>query len=110
MSPPGYVATPEPPVEQHQRGEGTDLSTKSGQERHLVHELGVTYPQAKALIRAYILDCRDEARRLDALRDLREACEYAQATLRANPVDRGTRAYYDRLRAAYSDALTGDVA
>jgi hypothetical protein len=66
-SPPAYAATTEPPVE-HISGERvTDLSTKSGQERYLVRELGVTYPQAKALIRAYILDQRDrDARRASA--------------------------------------------
>lgn len=54
-----------PPVEHISGERNTDLSTKSGQERYLVHELGATYPQAKALIRAYALDQRD--------RDAREA-------------------------------------
>jgi hypothetical protein len=58
MSPP-TLTTPEPPVEQISGDRITDLSTKSGQERYLVRELGVTYPQAKALIRAYELDQRD---------------------------------------------------
>ncbi|WP_377324683.1 hypothetical protein ACFJIY_07475 [Pimelobacter simplex] len=58
----------EPPVERISGERDTDLSTKSGQERYLVHELGVTYPQAKALIRAYVLDQRDR----DACRASRE--------------------------------------
>ena len=58
-APPGLRYRAEPPGE-HITGEReTDLSTKSGQERYLVNELGVTYPQAKQLIRAYILDQRD---------------------------------------------------
>ncbi|MCF6376935.1 hypothetical protein L2K70_04905 [Nocardioides KLBMP 9356] len=71
MSPPGLTATTEPPGEHITGVRTTDLTTKSGQERYLVHELGVTYPQAKALIRAYELDQRD-ARHRDAERFVRE--------------------------------------
>lgn len=52
-----YIA--EPPGEQITGAKETDLATKSGQERYLVQGLGCTYPQAKALIRAYQLDQRD---------------------------------------------------
>ena len=63
MSPPGLTATTEPPGE-HITGERMpDLSTASGQERYLVRELGVTYPQAKALMAAYVRESSN-ARRL----------------------------------------------
>ncbi len=62
MSPPGSTATTARPVA-HTSGERvTDLSTKSGQERYLVDELGVTYPQAKALLTAYAADLADADR------------------------------------------------
>lgn len=63
MSPPAYTAHPAPPVEQISGVREPDLTTKSGQERYLVRELGVTYPQAKNLIRAYALDQRDRQAR-----------------------------------------------
>lgn len=63
-APPGrLVYTAEPPVEHISGDRVTDLSTKSGQERYLVSELGVTHCQAKALLRAYALDQRDARRR-----------------------------------------------
>lgn len=62
MSPPGLAAITEPPGEQITGEREADLSTKSGQERYLVHELGVTYPQAKALLKAYAADLADADR------------------------------------------------
>lgn len=61
MSPPATAMT-EPPGEHITGARVTDLATKSGQERYLVRELGVTYPQAKALIRAFEADRADVAR------------------------------------------------
>ena len=56
MPPPGLMAFTAPPGE-HITGErDTDLSTASAQERYLVREMGCTYPQAKAMIRAYRAD------------------------------------------------------
>lgn len=49
-------AATEPPGEHITGVRETDLTTKSGQERYLVHELGLTYPQAKALICAFRRD------------------------------------------------------
>lgn len=60
MSPP-TPTTAEHPGEHITGDRATDLSTKSSQERYLVHELGISYPQAKRLIRAYELDQRDAA-------------------------------------------------
>lgn len=62
MSPPGLTATTESPGEQITGERVTDLSTKSGQERHLVDGLGMTYPQAKAMLRAYERDLADAHR------------------------------------------------
>ena len=56
------VFTAEPPGEQITGERDTDLSTKSGQERYLVRELGLTYPQAKHLIAAYERDLADAVR------------------------------------------------
>jgi len=49
----------EPTLGHIERERDTDLSTKRGQLRYLMSELGVTRAQANNLIRAYILDQRD---------------------------------------------------
>lgn len=61
----------EPPGEQITGERETDLSTKGAQERYLVRSLGITYPQAKALIRAYVLDQRDADARHAAREEFR---------------------------------------
>lgn len=55
-APPGIARRTEPPGERITGERETDLSTRSGQERYLVHSLGLTYPQAKELLRAYERD------------------------------------------------------
>jgi len=62
---PAYIALP--CGEQITAESDSDLSTKNGQLRYLMRGLGVTRPQAHALIRAYVLDQRDrEARKVSA--------------------------------------------
>ena len=58
-APPGSARSAEPRVEQISAEKDTDFSTRTGQMRYLVRELGISRPQAHALIRAYILDQRD---------------------------------------------------
>lgn len=62
MSPPGRTATSEPRVEQISAERVTDLSTRTQQMRYLVQELGVTRPQAHALLKAYEKDLTDVVR------------------------------------------------
>lgn len=57
-APPGTAPTTQPFGELI-TGTRLDLSTRNGQLRYLVDELGVTRRQAQALIRAYVLDQRD---------------------------------------------------
>lgn len=72
MSPPGTApTTTEPGVEHINTASNTELATRKQQMRFLVAHLGVTRPQAAALIRAYELDQRD-ARRRDAREFVRE--------------------------------------
>lgn len=56
MPPPGHTATPEPRVEQISAASDTELATRTQQMRYLVCTLGVTRPQAHALIKAYEAD------------------------------------------------------
>lgn len=67
-APPGTTLTTEPRVEQISAEREPDLSTRTGQMRYLVAELGITRPQAADLLRAYVLDQRDR----DARRFVRE--------------------------------------
>lgn len=80
-SPPGHAPTTQPFGELI-TGTEPDLSTRNGQLRYLVDELGVTRRQAQALIRAYALDQRDvsasaaahaEAQATGAFRDAHSA-------------------------------------
>lgn len=64
-APPGLAPTTEPGVEHINTASTSELATRKQQMRFLVGHLGVTRPQAAALIRAYELDLRD-ARRRDA--------------------------------------------
>lgn len=57
-APPGLAADPLL-FGEHITGTRHDLSTRNGQLRYLVAELGVERRQAQALIRAYELDRRD---------------------------------------------------
>lgn len=59
-SPPSLALTE--PSAGHSRDRVTDLSTKEGRKRFLMVELGVTGPQAKALIVAYQRDVADQER------------------------------------------------
>lgn len=62
MSPPGVTATTERPGVHITGVRVTDLTSQTSRERYLVAELGVTYPQAKALIRAYEVEVSHAAR------------------------------------------------
>lgn len=64
-APPGLAPATEPGVEHINTASTTELATRKQQMRFLVAHLGVTRPQAAALIRAYELDLRD-ARHRDA--------------------------------------------
>lgn len=61
MSPPATLH-PEPRVEHISAVSDTDLTTRTQQMRYLVAELGITRPQAHALLRAYAADQSDAAR------------------------------------------------
>ena len=71
MSPPGRPSVTELGVEHINTASNTELATRKQQMRFLIAHLGITRPQAAALIRAYELDQRDE-RRNDARSAARE--------------------------------------
>lgn len=56
MPPPVLTDTTEPRVEQISAARETDLATRTQQMRYLVCTLGITRPQAHALIKAYEAD------------------------------------------------------
>ena len=56
MPPPVLTDTTEPRVEQISAASDTALATRTQQMRYLVAQLGVTRPQAHALIKAYEAD------------------------------------------------------
>lgn len=60
-SPPGIARVAEPSAG-YSRDRIPDLSTKQGQKRYLMDGLGVSGPQAKALVKAYERDVADARR------------------------------------------------
>jgi hypothetical protein len=99
------------------RKEGVDPGTHEGKRRPALRKIKDAIKRERDAERAALqaaerqarLDAVEtEARRANELRDLREACEYAQASLRANPADRRAQAYFDHLRQTYRDALAGE--
>ena len=96
----------DPGIEEGKRRAGRRKAEAAARRERDAQRLADQEAERQARMDALVI----EAHRMDALRDLREACGYAQAALRARPHDPKCRAHFDRLRAQYRDLLNGGAA